>query len=102
MSGEYERKNDAVIARVEQKLDDHIVTFDETRVQILDWQKTHEEWCKAEVTRIEAAIKPMKDVYQKLETPAKWIGWLVMGGTLWLGEKIVAWLCKLLMRLHAG
>ena len=89
----YERRSDAVIQRVEQKIDDHMVVFNTTKSDLVQWQLNHVEWCKAEVKRLEDEMAPMRTAFRKFETPVRWVGWIIVGtvtgALLWIGEKIM-------------
>ena len=81
---DYERKDDSIIARVEQKLDDHI------RTQEI-WNKFHDE--KADIWRekLEKRFQPLED----LAKSATWSYKLVLGVAA-----LVAALYKLFKIIH--
>jgi hypothetical protein len=92
---DHERSSDAIIARVEQKLDDHVNDFSHTKEAIKDWQDNHVEWCKAEISRLDSDIHPMRTAFRKFETPVRWIGWTVIavlaGMLAMIGDFIGHW-----------
>ena len=73
----HSRKNDLIVPRIEQKLDDLIDRFD----QHIIWGDKIVEDHKSRLSKLEAIV-------DKISWPAQAIGWLVMGGLIWLGERV--------------
>lgn len=82
------RKDDAAIARLEQKLDDFMSRFDE-------WRETHERWALGQKEEIVARIQAIEKFVQRVDTPVRLIGWAsvtmfvaIFGG---IGVKVIKW-----------
>lgn len=92
---DHERKGDAIVARIEQKLDDHIERVKLAKLEASAWQRAHIEWCKSEISRIDNEISPLMKAFNTVERPIKWVGWTVTifitGSLLWFGQRIAAW-----------
>ena len=92
--GNHDRSSDAIIARVEQKLDDHMNNFDTVQADLRLWQDAHYEWCRMEFAKMDAKINPLKEAFEVVNRPAKAIGWTVIavltGGCAYAGERLSA------------
>jgi hypothetical protein len=83
----HERRNDVIVPRIEQKLDDLIIEV-----------RRHVEWGESVVASHDKRIGVMEKLLDRIEWPAKAIGWFVVtiltGSVIWVGEKIGAWVMK--------
>jgi hypothetical protein len=88
----HNRSSDEIIARVDQKLTDHMQHFEEVQMRLKEWQESHEEWCKTNITGIDNRLTPIEHSWRTINRPAQWIAngltLTITGGLLWAGEQI--------------
>jgi hypothetical protein len=79
------RVDDQIIPRIDQKLDDLLVRFDE-----------HLRWADLNSEKVNDRLTLLERVKESVEQPAKWIGWTVVitvGGALaYFGQKMAAFM----------
>lgn len=99
------RAEDPRLIRIESKLD---VTHDESvrvanelvmsKRQLSDWQALHEQWCRTEIKRIDDTLKPLKEAFEVVDRPARYIGRTILvicsGGLIFAGERFMAWFVR--------
>lgn len=66
-----------------------------TQKDLREWQAVHKQWCLSEFTRLDLVIKPIKEAYETVDKPMRWVGRITVvtltGGLLWLGERVFAY-----------
>lgn len=81
------RKDDEIVARMDQKLDDFIKRFDD-----------HLRWSGSVSDKVEIRISALEKLWIQIERPIKFVGWtvtlFVTGILLFYGEKFAAWISK--------
>ncbi len=85
------RSTDPLLVALDKKV---TVAFQE----IKDWRIQHEKECAEKTLMIENMIKPLREVYETVDKPARWVGRIMVlvmtGACLWLGERLAVFFSR--------
>jgi len=74
---EERRKDDFLLAKLIQKVDDHVARFERFEIAIGDRLQKHLDWAEAEKTALALRVSVVESVWRSIEKPVKIVGWAV-------------------------
>lgn len=99
------RTDDARLERILDKLEEARIesvsvanALKLSQAELQTWQTTHKTWCLGEFNRIDRIMAPIKEAYELVDRPARWVGRIMVltftGALVWIGSHIASWIAK--------